>query len=42
MADMILRVSEPGDVLLVKASRGARAERILNYIKENKDRIKKA
>ena len=40
--EMLLDTLRAGDVLLVKASRGARAERILNYIKENKDRIKKA
>ena len=37
--EMILGSIRRGDVLLVKASRGAAAERILNYIKENKDRI---
>ena len=40
--EMLLGTLRAGDVLLVKASRGARAERILNYIKENKDRINKA
>ena len=40
--EMLLGSLRAGDVLLVKASRGARAERILNYIKENKDRISKA
>ena len=40
--EMIFNTLRAGDVLLVKASRGARAERILNYIKENKDRIQKA
>ena len=37
--EMILGSIRSGDVLLVKASRGAAAERILNYIKENKERI---
>ena len=40
--EMLLDTLCVGDVLLVKASRGARAERILNYIKENKERIRKA
>ena len=40
--EMLLETLRAGDVLLVKASRGARAERILNYLKENKDRINKA
>ena len=40
--EMLLDTLSVGDVLLVKASRGARAERILNYIKENKERIRKA
>lgn len=38
-AEMILSSFRPGDVLLVKASRGAAAERIIKYLKENKDRI---
>ncbi len=37
--EMILGSIKRGDILLVKASRGARAERIINYLKENKDRI---
>ncbi len=37
--EMILGSLRKGDILLVKASRGAAAERIINYIKENKDRI---
>lgn len=37
--EMILGSIKAGDVLLVKASRGAAAERILAYLKENKDRI---
>ena len=36
---MILGSIKAGDVLLVKASRGAAAERILAYLKENKDRM---
>ncbi|MBO5845412.1 MAG: hypothetical protein J6Q77_02085, partial [Clostridia bacterium] len=37
--EMILSSLRAGDVLLVKASRGAAAERIINYLKANKDRI---
>ena len=37
--EMILGSIRQGDILLVKASRGAAAERIIAYIKENKDRI---
>ncbi|MBO5416484.1 MAG: UDP-N-acetylmuramoyl-tripeptide--D-alanyl-D-alanine ligase [Clostridia bacterium] len=40
--EMILGSIRAGDVLLVKASRGAAAERILNYLKENKERIMRA
>ena len=40
-AEMILSSLRAGDILLVKASRGAAAERILAYLKENKDRIAK-
>jgi len=40
-AEMILSSLRAGDLLLVKASRGAAAERILAYLKENKDRIAK-
>ena len=34
MADMILQVSEPGDVLLVKASRAIHAEKVIEYLKK--------
>lgn len=37
--EMLLHSLRPGDVLLVKASRGAAAERILAYLKENEDRL---
>ena len=37
--EMILNALKAGDILLVKASRGAAAERVLNYLKENVDRI---
>ena len=37
--EMILGSLKKGDILLVKASRGAAAERILAYLKENKDRL---
>ncbi len=37
--EMLLHSLRVGDTLLVKASRGAAAERILEYIKANKDRI---
>ena len=37
--EMLLYALKPGDTLLVKASRGAAAERILQYLKENQDRL---
>ncbi len=37
--EMLLHSLRAGDTLLVKASRGAQAERILEYLKANKDRI---
>ena len=37
--EMLLHSLRKGDVLLVKASRGAAAERVIEYIKANKDRI---
>lgn len=36
MADMIMQTLSPGDVLLVKASRGIRAERIIECMKKRK------
>ena len=39
--EMLLHSLRAGDTLLVKASRGAAAERILNYLKENADRLPK-
>ena len=38
--EMLLRTLAAGDSLLVKASRGARAERILAYLKEHSERLK--
>ena len=38
--EMLLHSLRAGDTLLVKASRGAAAERILNYLKENSDRLR--
>ncbi len=37
--EMLLHALQPGDTLLVKASRGAAAERVLSYLKENQDRL---
>ncbi len=37
--EMLLHALRDGDTLLVKASRGAAAERVLAYIKENQDRL---
>ncbi len=41
MADMILQALEPGDILLVKASRGIAAERIIECMKKRKSKRKK-
>ena len=41
MADMILQTLMPGDILLVKASRGIAAERIIECMKKRKTRRKK-
>lgn len=38
--EMLLHSLRAGDTLLVKASRGAAAERILEYLKENRDRLR--
>lgn len=38
MADMILRALKPGDILLVKASRGIAAERIIECMKKRKSK----
>lgn len=38
-AQMLLHSLKEGDTLLVKASRGARAERVIEYLKENIDRL---
>ena len=37
--EMLIHSLRAGDVLLVKASRGAAAERVLAYLKENRDRL---
>jgi len=37
--EMLLDTLQKGDVLLVKASRGAAAERIIQYVKEHRDRL---
>ena len=37
--EMLLHSLRVGDTLLVKASRGAAAERVLEYLKNNSDRI---
>ena len=37
--EMLLHALRPGDVLLVKASRGAAAERVLTYLKAHKERL---
>ena len=37
--EMLLHSLRARDTLLVKASRGAAAERILNYLKEHRDRL---
>ena len=37
--EMLLHSLRAGDVLLVKASRGAAAERILEYLKKNSERL---
>ena len=37
--EMLLHTLMAGDTLLVKASRGARAERILEYLKEHSQRL---
>ena len=41
MADMILGTLEPGDILLVKASRAVAAERVIEYMKKKKAKKKK-
>ena len=37
--EMLLHALRPNDILLVKASRGAAAERVLHYLKEHSDRL---
>ncbi len=37
--EMLLGTLRRGDTLLVKASRGAAAERVIEYLKQNKDRL---
>ena len=38
-AEMLLRELRRGDTLLVKASRGAAAERVLRYLNEHRERL---
>ena len=38
-AEMLLRELRRGDTLLVKASRGAAAERVLRYLEEHRERL---
>ena len=40
--EMLLHSLKAGDVLLVKASRGAALERVLSYLKQNSDRLCRA
>ena len=37
--EMLLHALMPGDTLLVKASRGAAAERVIRYLSDNQDRL---
>ncbi len=37
--ELLLRVLRPGDILLVKASRAVAAERVIDYLRDNADRI---
>ena len=37
--EMLIHALRPGDTLLVKASRGAAAERVLRYLKDNENRL---
>ena len=37
--EMLLHYLKAGDTLLVKASRGAAAERVIQYLKDNQDRL---
>ena len=37
--EMLIHALRPGDALLVKASRGAAAERVLRYLEANKERL---
>ena len=37
--EMLIKALRPGDTLLVKASRGAAAERVIRYLEENKSRL---
>jgi UDP-N-acetylmuramoyl-tripeptide--D-alanyl-D-alanine ligase len=37
--EMLIHSLRAGDVLLVKASRGASAERVIAYLRENEDRL---
>lgn len=39
--EMLINTLMPGDVLLVKASRGVRAERVIEYLRENEARLRR-
>ena len=41
MADMILSAVQPGDVLLVKASRGVAAENVIECLKKHFERMER-
>ena len=38
--EMLISTLRPGDMLLVKASRGVRAERVIEYLRENEARLR--
>ena len=38
--EMIISNAKAGDMLLVKASRGVRAERVIEYLRANEERLR--